>query len=244
MAHSFRWRDWRSFLMARLPSDCPLCLSRTKAGRLCQGCAKDVCESMDCPTVLRCPVCVLRLDSNGRCADCAMLRPCFNIVMAAFDYEFPGNVLIHQLKGARRYLLAAALAELLVTRLVWQASQSAGATILVPVPASRRALRERGFNPSAEVAAYLSRRLGLPCRTGVLVRRKEAGPHKKLGRLQRYQQVQDLYTVRKSVKGYCVWVVDDVLTTGSTLNAAARLLIAAGAESVQGVVLARTPFSS
>lgn len=224
-----------------IPGNCPLCLVRTPAGWLCDGCRQAVCGSMLVGGP-RCQTCALLLDRFGACADCQYKAPEFHSVVAAFDYHFPGSVLINQFKQGRRYLLAATLAELLLYRLQQLKLASSGATILVPVPASQSALRQRGFNPAGEVARYLSRRLHMPCRN-VLFRSKEVGPQKFQGRRQRYQQVQSLYGLRKSpsLSGCHIWVVDDVLTTGSTLNAVSHLLMQAGAASVHGVVLARTP---
>ncbi|MBC7202697.1 MAG: ComF family protein [Pusillimonas sp.] len=227
--------------MMRVPGNCPLCLTRTAAGWLCGGCRLAVCHSM-LRGGPRCPACALLLNDRGECVDCLHKAPEFQSVVAAFDYHFPGNVLIHQFKQGRRYLLAATLAELLICRLQQLKSAMSGATILVPVPAGRPALKQRGFNPAGELARHLSRRLNLPCRNA-LFRLKESGPQKSLGRRQRYEQARGLYGLRTStsLSGCHVWVVDDVLTTGSTLNAVSHLLMRAGAASVHGVVLARTP---
>ena len=242
MAHCLPWRDLWHELMMCVPGNCPLCLARTPAAWLCEGCSQAVCGSMLFGGP-RCQVCALLLDRFGGCSDCRHKAPEFHSVVAAFDYHFPGSVLIRQFKQGRRYLLAATLAELLIPRLQRLQAATSGATILVPVPASLPALRQRGFNPAGEIARHLSRRLSLPYRN-VLFRSKEAGPQKLLGRRQRYERVQSLYGLRNSasLSGCHVWVVDDVLTTGSTLYAVSHLM-QAGAASVHGVVLARTPLS-
>src|SRR5690606_10390690 len=96
---------------------------------------------------------------------------------------------------------------------------------LVPVPASPASLRRRGFNPAAEIAQALGRELDLPV-AGWLQRTRAAGRQTHLGRRARRMGAHGLYRCGVPVSG-CVAVVDDVMTTGSTMDAAARALLAA-----------------
>jgi predicted amidophosphoribosyltransferase len=115
-------------------------------------------------------------------------------------------------------------------------------TILVPVPASRASILRRGFNPAAEIARYVARRLDLDCRPGLLLRVQEGVKQTRRSRAERFIGTDDLYRCPRRVDGVTIAVVDDVLTTGSTLDSIARQFRSVGAVSVYGLVVARTPF--
>ena len=114
-------------------------------------------------------------------------------------------------------------------------------TILVPIPSSNASLRHRGFNPAAELAASLGAYLQLPVRRGVLRRLREGPRQAFSSRLARRQGAQGLFDCTVPIDGLPVGLVDDVMTTGSTVNAAARALLRAGASEVTVLVAARAP---
>lgn len=113
--------------------------------------------------------------------------------------------------------------------------------LVTAVPSSRRALALRGYNPAGEVGRALARRLVLEWRPDLLQRVREGRGQKHLGRRARRQDAQALYRCAGVVAGRSVLVVDDVMTTGSTLDAIAQVLREQGASTVRGAVLARTP---
>ena len=229
-------------LLAGLPSDCPLCGETAAGGRLCPGCAHDIAHRMRDGSP-RCARCALRLQAPaGRhCPDCGPAAPAFARTIAAFDYEPPYDSLIGRYKGERRYGLATTLAQLLADAVARQAVPLHPATVLTPIPSSQASLRRRGFNPAAELAASLGAQLHLPLRRGVLQRVRE-GPRQAAGnRRARRQGAQGLFHCIRPMPGCIVGLVDDVMTTGSTVDAAARALLQAGATEVTVLVAARTP---
>src|SRR5690606_11650177 len=115
-------------------------------------------------------------------------------------------------------------------------------TVLVPIPGSGASLRRRGFNPAAELAAGLGGCLQLPVRRAVLRRLREGQRQAFSGRLARRVATQGLFDCAALAPGTAVGLVDDVMTTGSTVNAAARALLQAGATEVTVLVAARTPW--
>lgn len=233
-------RQWRDAL-ARIPTHCGLCANGASGGALCDYCRWAVTRSMH-DGASRCPTCALALRSNGACPDCSLRGPAFDGVIAAFDYAAPGDLLIHQLKVGKRYASAGMLAGLLADAIRRAQPVLPATTILVPVPASRAALRKRGFNPAAEVARCLAAELQLPCRPALLARVRDGRKQAQLTRAERVHSVQQLYRCPHPLHGVDVAVVDDVLTTGSTLHSIAQELKQAGAASVVGLVLARTPY--
>lgn len=118
----------------------------------------------------------------------------------------------------------------------------ADAEVIVPVPLSRLRLVWRRFNQSAELAAELGRLTGLPSRPLALVRTRGTRPQPGLSRLERRQNVRGAFAVPKArtaeVAGRAVLLVDDVVTTGATVDACARALKSAGARRVDVLALA------
>ena len=240
MAHPLFRCEWARAFLAHWPADCPLCGSRVRGASLCAACIGQVRRSLETGGV-RCRRCALVLDPDGVCHDCSALSPCFEQVVIAFDYAFPGALLIHQLKRQRRLLVAKTAALMLATQVRTSTMDLASDTILLPLPASRASILERGFSPAAEIARHLSGLLGLPVRNNALFRCHESAPQKSLGRQQRMKGSEGLYGCRLNLQGRAVAIVDDVMTTGATLNGAAQAAWQAGARSVCGLVLARTP---
>jgi ComF family protein len=152
------------------------------------------------------------------------------------------RTLVHELKYRGRRRLAARLAEELLATSSAQAVLARNA-VLVPVPLHPRRRRERGFNQSELLAAELARRLHLEVAPAALVRRKDTPPQAGLSAAARRRNVAGAFAVRRraQVAGRVVVLVDDVLTTGATSLACARMLKEAGATEVRLLAVARVP---
>jgi ComF family protein len=246
-------------LLAGIGSNCPACEGAARGGMLCAACAQIALKQS---MARRCTRCALRLGATqagrhgGLCVDCALHPPAFARTVAAFDYADPFDRLIGGYKGARRHVLASALAQALdqAVRAAGSAGQIEAAGIagldigrpsidaVVPVPAGRASLRQRGFNPAGELARSVSRRMALRLLRDALRRRHESGTRQaSLARAEREAAALDAYVCTRRLDGLRIALVDDVMTTGSTADAAARALLAAGAASVTVWVAARTP---
>lgn len=105
-------------------------------------------------------------------------------------------------------------------------------TLIVPVPLHSRRRRKRGFNQAEIVAKVLAENTGIPMDAGVMKRVKATSPQKELGDKGRKLNIRGAFAAQKSVKGENIVLIDDIYTTGSTLNEAARVLKRAGAENV------------
>lgn len=112
--------------------------------------------------------------------------------------------------------------------------------ILIPVPLHLNRLRERGFNQSLLLVKELSRRTGISYQWQLLEKKKPTAPQVNLSGTERERGVRGAFSVRKieAVEGRKILLVDDVYTTGATVNECARVLIAAGAERVDVFTLA------
>ncbi len=159
----------------------------------------------------------------------------------AIDYAPPADLLVMQYKLGRRYRQAELLADLLAVAIAHHGGLPADIR-LVPIPGSARSLRARGFNPAAELARALGSRLGLPVDVGLLARRREGDTQHHLDRAGRARNADDLFVATRTLNHEPVAIVDDVMTTGATADAAAAALRAAGAGVVPVLVAARTPF--
>ena len=111
---------------------------------------------------------------------------------------------------------------------------------IVPVPAHPRRLRERGFNPAGLLARPLARELRVPCHTHLLVRIRDTPSQTRLDRRARRSNLRGAFRCG-DLPARIVWLVDDVRTTGSTLEEAARTLRGAGAAQVHAICAAWTP---
>jgi ComF family protein len=121
----------------------------------------------------------------------------------------------------------------------------AGAAAVVPVPLSRRRRRERGFNQAELISKAVAREARLPLENAILRRTKDRPPQTGLTRGDRIRNVRSVYgaSLPPSLRGERLLLVDDVLTTGATAEAAARALLRAGAGAVDVLTLARVPIS-
>lgn len=232
-------------LVSLVPSACWLCDSRTRAGRVCPYCYGRVVASMN-SGVSRCQVCALAGYEHSGCPDCLVLTPAFDRVIAAFDYDFPGRMLVQQFKQQRRFVLSRPLAQMMILALEESVQSLDTRAVVIPVPASSASLRQRGFNPAALLARDIACHYGLRYRPS-WIRRSDhirmRSPQKMRSRRDRLLETDGLFqcTDFPAIHVQTVLLVDDVMTTGSTLHTMARLLKHEGVASVTGLVLARTP---
>jgi ComF family protein len=160
--------------------------------------------------------------------------------VAAVSYTFPWTGCIARFKFQADPSLARALAHLM-RHAPWVEPALDAATLVVPMPLSPTRLRERGFNQALELARHLA-----PHKTHAhtLLRRGDSAHQVGASRQERLDHVRDAFWVApervSAVRGQRVVLVDDVMTTGASMNEAARALRVAGAVHITGLVLART----
>ena len=221
------------------PSRCAACrtlLSRPSLGPLCRGCWETLPRHRgrlcDCGFPL--PV-----DAPPPCGRCRRGLTPFAAGVSLGPYEGGLRVLIHELKYRGRRRVAARLAELLVE--VPEVQSLVTSAVLVAVPLHPRRERERGFNQAQLLAAELARRTGRDRLVAALVRRKDTTPQTGLSAASRRSNVAGAFAVRRraQVAGRVVVLVDDVMTTGATARACARVLREAGAREVRLLTVAR-----
>ena len=220
-----------------LPRPCELCRAWSGAA-LCPDCLARFAQP-----VPRCPRCALPSPQGQACGPCLRAPPSYARAIAAVDYAFPWDRLIVAFKFHHRPELATVLADRMHDAI--EADGAGAVDLVLPVPLGPQRLAERGYNQAWELARRLAARRRLPA-DAVLLQRLRDTPHQiGLTRPQREHNLRDAMWVEPAHKPHLrerrIALVDDVLTTGVTADAAARVLLAAGAASVQLWVLARTP---
>ena len=212
----------------------------------CVGCRRPGSDL--CPTCLAalpqlaeplCPVCAQPTSAPGLCARCAARRPAFERVTSAYVYTGAARQAILALKFRGRRGLAPVLARAAAVAL----PIPTGSFVLCAVPMHPTRRAERGYNHARLLAEGLSVAWGLPLLPEDALRRVAHTPQQaRLDYDARLANVSSAFQAEaQRVAGCDVLLVDDVCTTGATLNACAGVLLAAGAARVEGLTIARTP---
>ena len=198
----------------------------------------------------QCIVCGDRLASaqllmgDGRCVDCRDHEPAFDRAVSFSEYKGSLRGLIHLLKYDNVTSASMPLGQMLAEAITeLRPAGSASTPLLIPVPLHKGRLRTRGFNQSEAIARAAARQFpdSLEIASGVLVRHRETISQVGLSREERIENMHDAFRVTDPgrIRGRNVIVVDDVMTTGTTLSECARVLKRAGAERVWAATVAR-----
>ncbi len=219
---------------------CLLCDERCEGQPLCSPCEADL-PWLDA----RCSVCAVPLPSRGlACGECLKRPPSYDHVEVPWRFAFPVDALITRFKHQARWPYGRLLGKRLAHHLEHAfADGLPRPDLLLPVPLARRRLRQRGFNQAQMLADWLSRPLGIATDARVLERVLDTPAQQQLDAATRRRNLRQAFAIEAGadVKGRHLALVDDVLTTGATAEALARLLKRAGAERVDVYCLARTP---
>ncbi|HTJ93102.1 MAG TPA: ComF family protein [Pararobbsia sp.] len=228
-----------------LPSVCALC-GASACESLCNGCARYLID-----TTTRCRQCALPLDTAlqidphdatfGICGRCITRRPSFDATVCVADYAEPADSLAIALKFHGQLALASLFGSALAGRLLER--QVVAPDLIVPVPLSAARLASRGYNQAWEMARVFARHIGRPADAHCLTRTRDTRAQSGLRGLDRWRNMRRAFVVERPdcIRGAHIGLVDDVMTSGATLEAAARALKQAGAARVTVFVALRTP---
>jgi ComF family protein len=214
-------------LTALFPPHCALCGDAGARGLdLCTGCLADLPFNRPC-----CSRCALPLPVDGDCGHCLTHPPGYALSFALFRYGHPVDHLITALKFHGRLNMARLLGELMVEALAGRDRPLP--TLLIPVPLHRSRLRARGYNQALELARPLARRLRIALGHQYCARVRATQPQTELSAEQRRQNVHGAFRITRPLPARHVAIIDDVVTTGHTVEELAAALQRAGVETVE-----------
>jgi len=226
----------REVLARGVKKRCALCGSTASDSGLCAPCRDD----LPWLPVARCPSCALPTPGGALCGVCLRSPPAHDGVACAVTYEFPVDALVRALKYHGQLAAARPLAGILARAL----GREPLPDVVVPLPLTDARLVERGFNQASEIARLLSGPWRTAAGRSILGRRGHAQAQASLTLDARRRNVLGTFECLGNVAGLRIAVLDDVMTSGATLDEAARVLKRAGAASVRGWIVARTPRTS
>jgi ComF family protein len=228
-----------------LPPRCVLCEQTVQVhGQLCSTCFAQI-SFITAPFCARCGVpfaSASQADEDGACPGCRERPPVFRQARAALRYDNEARRLILPFKHADRTELAPLLASMMLRA---GASLLARAEVLIPVPLHRRRLYERRYNQAALLAHVLGREAECPVLPDALVRARSTPSLDRKSAEERAREVEGVFAPcpgrQSRFVDRAILLVDDVMTSGATVNACAATLLAAGARVVDVLVVARVP---
>lgn len=221
-----------NFIQTWFEQDCLLCGAASGTHLVCSACHDSLPRH-----ATACPWCAA--PSTGPvgqvCGECLQHPPSFDRTYAALDYTFPVDKLIQAYKY-RHQLALALLFGALLSRTV---REQARPDTILPLPLHPTRLRERGFNQAHEIAKFLGKDLNLPLAPSLARRVVNTASQATLDWDARKKNMQGAFACEENLKGRHIALVDDVMTSGATLNEAAQTLKRAGAAQVSLWVVAR-----
>ena len=219
-----------NFVQRLIAPSCLLCSGPSAGTLLCAPCNADLPHL----ATEHCDTCALPITSGTRCGACLSDPPAFDHVCAPFTYAFPADALVQALKY-RSMLALAPLFGIAITTILDERPD-----VIIPMPLADTRLRERGFNQAQEIARHVARTTGITLLPRACRKVRDTAPQAALPWKERAKNVRKAFVCDEDFSGRHVAVIDDVMTTGATLNELARNLKQAGAARVTGLIVTRT----
>jgi ComF family protein len=213
-----------------------LCASH-KGGNLglCQPCLKD----LPWHSARQCPQCAL-ITNGTLCGSCLSTPPSFDATTALLTYDYPADGLLQHYKYNASLNLAHTFAALFVEEKHAKSIIKSEIDLIIPMPMHQNRLKERGFNQALEVAKRISRDLKIRLDYTSCLRTKHTPPQASLNLKDRIKNIKGAFNCQQNLEHLNIAMVDDVMTTGASLNELAKTLKQAGAAHVECWVMART----
>lgn len=228
---------FREVLNLIYPPRCPVCqdILTDRTEKICKSCRKKAVPVRE-PKCKKCGK-PLTMQEQEYCLDCSRRKHFFSKGWAVFPYdrEIRQSVCRFKFHNKREYkdFYASEMARLYGKEITaWRPD------VILPIPMYRKKQRKRGYNQAELLAAETGKRLGIPVEPQIICRVRNTTPQKKLTRKERDRNLKNAFKVQPgTVNKKKVLLVDDIYTTGATVDAAARALLEQGAEEVRFLAL-------
>lgn len=220
-----------NILQTFFQKNCFLCGAFTKDD-LCKPCREQL------PRIPNphCPICLLPVSASHICGACLTKPPAYTHLLAALHYTFPVDAMIHSLKYQSNLAVAPIMANLLIEKIV----VSDLPDLIIPMPLHPIRLRERGFNQAVEIGRYISQKHKINLLLHSCIRVRNTSSQAGLPWKARQKNIRNAFACKIDLSGKHVAILDDVLTSGTTINELATVLRQQGAATISGWVVART----
>jgi len=214
---------------------CTLCASHDGGDLgICQPCLHD----LPWHGAPQCPQCALPTDGNI-CGSCLNSPPDFDATHALFTYDYPVDGLLQHYKYKETLHLANTFSALMASKQSLHTPQKP-IDLIIPMPMHAKRLKERGFNQALEIARLVSKQLKIKLDYTTCQRTKYTPPQASLHLKERFKNICGAFDCLQKLPDLRIAIVDDVMTTGASLNELAKTLKQAGATHVECWVIART----
>ena len=227
-----------------LQNPCINCLDQTSRGMaLCHLCRCNLtlinnpCKQCGQPVPFN-------LGLMNLCGSCLVNPPGYDFTLTPLSYQPPITNLITQLKFQRKLGYAKTLAQLLLPYLYTHYQTRQLPQLIIPVPLHRTRIQQRGFNQALQIAKYLGKALSIPIDCRTIIRHKSTLEQSKLPAKQRTTNVRSAFSCINTMIATHVAIIDDVMTTGQTVNAISQLLKRSGVITVDVWAIARAQLTT
>ena len=229
-----------------LPAQCLLCRLPSNNKLICKHCQKVLNQDREC-----CQSCGLPLPkTEAFCGDCLKHPHLFTQLHALADYQKPYPALIKKFKYAKKLIHGELLAALLIKSVTKDISfqQRSKIDYLLPVPLHQKKLQQRGFNQAQLIAQQIAKQLHIPVLLEALKRHKHTTAQEGLSLQKRKANLKNAFAISSDqeakLSGTYIVIIDDVVTTGATVNSLCQVLLQAGVKRIDVWCICRTALTT
>lgn len=217
---------------------CLLCHDTTESQAICYDCLNDTLSQLTIDPLHTCPSCG-RYSSNAIiCGQCQNSRQFTDWVFSSFSYDGTIKYLLHRFKHQKKLEAGIVLSQLMQYSTPPQLKNS-NIDLIIPMPLSKNRLLERGFNQSHILAQHITTIRHIPLAPASLIHRRHKPPQSILPANERIKNVHNIFLTRGNVRNCNILLIDDVMTTGATINELAKTLKKSGAHHIYAWSLSR-----